>query len=355
MGRITAAFRQELGENLTGIYLHGSAAFGSMSEGSDLDIIAVTERPPTQEQKEHLIAALLQLEREAPAKGLEMSVVLLRDCRDFAYPTPYQLHYSPMHRRAFEQDLAGYCRRMQGVDYDLAAHFTVIRRVGIVLFGSLIREVFGPVPFADYLDSICRDVAGAAQDILHTPLDTALNLCRVLAAAQEGLVLSNTCSLSGTMSEEGYRDLKKMIESQRKFKKWLCVLPFSLIKGMMKRALLNMKTDEFTAAEKAAMEEICGAMLELLTKPYEAHMIDFLCDAEHHFGMTRADFAPWAGRVLLILSEDDATFSAACKQDLIDLMPDPTVVTDLTGGHLALMVRLEQYAQLVTGYILERT
>ncbi len=178
MGRITAAFRQELGENLTGIYLHGSAAFGSMSEGSDLDFIAVTERPPTQEQKEHLIAALLQLEREAPAKGLEMSVVLLRDCRDFAYPTPYQLHYSPMHRRAFEQDLAGYCRRMQGVDYDLAAHFTVIRRVGIVLFGSLIREVFGPVPFADYLDSICRDVAGAAQDILHTPLDTALNLCR---------------------------------------------------------------------------------------------------------------------------------------------------------------------------------
>ena len=55
MGKITAAFRQELGENLTGIYLHGSAAFGSMSEGSDLDFIAVTERPPTQEQKEHLI------------------------------------------------------------------------------------------------------------------------------------------------------------------------------------------------------------------------------------------------------------------------------------------------------------
>lgn len=190
MGKITAAFRQELGENLTGIYLHGSAAFGSMSEGSDLDFIAVTERPPTQEQKEHLIAALLQLEREAPAKGLEMSVVLLRDCRDFAYPTPYRLHYSPIHRRAFEQDLSGYCRRMQGVDYDLAAHFTVIRRVGIVLFGSPVREVFGPVPFADYLDSICRDVAGAAQDILHTPLDTALNLCRVLAAAKEGLVLS---------------------------------------------------------------------------------------------------------------------------------------------------------------------
>ena len=118
--------------------------------------------------------------------------------------------------------------------------------------------------------------------------------------------------------------------------------------------MLKMKTDNFTAAEKVAMKEICDAMLELLTKPYEAHMIDFLCDAEHYFGMTQDDFAPWKGRVLLILSEDDTTFTPACKQDLIDLMPSPTVVTHLTGGHLALMVRLEQYADLVTGFIKAR-
>ena len=59
--------------------------------------------------------------------------------------------------------------------------------------------------------------------------------------------------------------------------------------------------------------------------------------------------------MLLILSEDDTTFTPACKQDLIDLMPSPTVVTHLTGGHLALMVRLEQYADLVTGFIKART
>ena len=43
------------------------------------------------------------------------------------------------------------------------------------------------------------------------------------------------------------------------------------------------------ANEAAHMEELCGAMMELLTKPYEQHMIDFLCDAEHYFGMTRND------------------------------------------------------------------
>lgn len=35
-------------------------------------------------------------------------------------------------------------------------------------------------------------------------------------------------------------------------------------------------------------------------------------------------------------------------------MPEPAVVTDLTGGHLALMVRLEQYAELVTEFIKAR-
>ena len=103
------------------------------------------------------------------------------------------------------------------------------------------------------------------------------------------------------------------------------------------------------------MEELCGAMMELLTKPYEQHMIDFLCDAEHYFGMTRNDFAPWEGRVLLILSEDDTTFTPACREDLIALMPSPTVVTDLTGGHLALLVRLDQYADLVTDFIHQHT
>ena len=52
----------------------------------------------------------------------------------------------------------------------------------------------------------------------------------------EGLVLSNTCSLSGSMSEAGHQEMMKIIESQRKFKKWLAFLPFPLIKRMMRWA-----------------------------------------------------------------------------------------------------------------------
>ena len=170
----------------------------------------------------------------------------------------------------------------------------------------------------------------------------------------EGLVLSNTCSLAKNMGDEAYGHLKKMMEGQKKSKKLLSVLPFSLFKRLMKWAVMKKKTDGFTPQEKAVMEELCGAMLELLTKPYEYHMIDFICDAESYFGMTEQDFAGWDDKVLLILSEDDTTFNQACKDALIAIMPNPTVVTNLTGGHLALMVRLERYAELVTEYIQKR-
>ncbi len=57
---------------------------------------------------------------------------------------------------------------------------------------------------------------------------------------------------------------------------------------------------------------------------------------------------------MLILSEDGITFTPVCK-DLIDLMPEPAVVTDLIGGHLTLMVRLEDYVKLETKFIKAQT
>ena len=52
------------------------------------------------------------------------------------------------------------------------------------------------------------------------------------------------------MSKAGYQDLMKIIESQRKFKKWLAFLPFPLIKRMMRWAVMKKKTDGFTAQEQ---------------------------------------------------------------------------------------------------------
>ena len=188
---ISGAYQQILGSNLCGIYVHGSLAFGCFHPGtSDIDFLVVVHEDVPQRQKESLIQTLCALRKDAPPKGLEMSVVLLKDCRDFSYPTPFLLHFSNAHTGKMESDLPEYCRTMQGVDADLAAHFTVVKHVGITLYGKPIEEVFGEVPKASYLDSIKADVENAQADIAGNPVYIILNLCRVLAYKKDGLVLS---------------------------------------------------------------------------------------------------------------------------------------------------------------------
>lgn len=171
----------------------------------------------------------------------------------------------------------------------------------------------------------------------------------------EGMVLSNTCSLEKNMNENAYLHLMKMIHSQQKSKKLLSVIPFTMYKKLIKWAVMKKKTEGFSQEEKLLMENLCDAMLQLLTKPYEYHMIDFLIDAQNHCDMTTENFKIWDDKVLLILSEDDNTFNQPCKDSLIHIMTNPTVITDLTGGHLALLVKFDKYVDTVCDYIMRRT
>ena len=183
-------------------------------------------------------------------------------------------------------------------------------------------------------------------------------VAQILAARHpevvEGLVLSNTCSLSKDMSPSARAHLMNMIKNQEKFKKLLSILPLSTVKQSIKRVVMNQKKDGLTPQEQAVMEELCGIMMELLTKEYERHMIDLLIDAQNHLGMTKENFVLWDNKVLLMLSKDDTTFTQDCKDALISMMPNPTVVTNLTGGHLALLFRLEEHIRCITAYISER-
>ena len=189
--RIQTAWQGILSSKLTGIYVHGSIAFGCFRwESSDIDFLAVVETPLTQTEKEALIRVLLELDSFAPAKGFEMSVILRSACMPFADPTPYELHYSNAYRASYQRDLAGTCRSLQGYDPDLAAHITVINHVGITLCGLPREQVFAPVPCESYLRSLWYDIENAESEAERDPVYFTLNLCRIAAYLQNGQVLS---------------------------------------------------------------------------------------------------------------------------------------------------------------------
>lgn len=79
---------------------------------------------------------------------------------------------------------------MQGTDKDLAAHLMIIYHRGKCLYGIGIKDVFGEVSQSIYFDSIMNDIENAEEDIAENPTYIILNLCRVLANKENGLILS---------------------------------------------------------------------------------------------------------------------------------------------------------------------
>ncbi len=191
LSRILSASRVILGEDLTGLYVHGSLAFGCFSwDISDVDFLIVARRIPSDGQKAGLIHALLEIDREAPPKGIEMSLLTEEACRRFRHPMPFELHFSHEHLERARKDPEAFAASMRGDDRDLAAHVRITRLCGIPLYGPDPSELFAPVPDGAYTDALLYDIGDAAQSVTSSPVYTVLNLCRVAAWKEERKILS---------------------------------------------------------------------------------------------------------------------------------------------------------------------
>ncbi|MEZ3426244.1 MAG: DUF4111 domain-containing protein [Lachnospiraceae bacterium] len=183
--------RNILGDNLVGIYLHGSAVMGCFHEKkSDIDLLVVVNADIANAIKRQYMDMVVELNKYAPQKGIEVSIVRKDVCRPFLYPTPFELHFSIAHLQWYQESPADYIAKMHGLDKDLAAHITVIWHRGRCLCGENIRDVFEEPDKAFYFDSIWSDIANAEEEIMRSPVYMILNLCRVLAYKKEGLILS---------------------------------------------------------------------------------------------------------------------------------------------------------------------
>ena len=188
-----------LGEKLTGIYIHGSAALGGFTfMQSDLDYLVLISNPLTQEERKKLANSFLKIYgKDAPAKGVEMSIVIKGFVgKNFRYPTPYEFHMGDKEQIR----LHGLPHKIEMTDPDLSAHFTITKKRGLCIYGKSIDEVFTEVPQKYYLASVALDSEDSFKNIQEktgsaycvVPQYAVLNFCRVLAFIDEHLIISKT-------------------------------------------------------------------------------------------------------------------------------------------------------------------
>lgn len=239
LNSIKESYQNIIKDNLVGIYVHGSIALGCFNwDKSDIDFIVVVKEKLSQDIKLQIMESTSKLNEIAPPKGIEMSIVLQEYCNNFQYPTPFELHFSNMHIDWYKNDPEDYCNKMNGTDPDLAAHFVIIKKAGIVLCGSFIDEVFGDVPKEYYIESIKLDIEDAKTSIMDNPMYVILNLTRVFAYIRYELVLSK---------EQGG--------------KWALKHADIKYHDIIKRALICYQSRKQMSVERAEAEEYCDYML----------------------------------------------------------------------------------------------
>ena len=128
-------FRDSFGDNLIGVYLHGSLAMESFNPiSSDVDLLVVVRAPLSWEEKSRIGQQLLRLSEQAPPNGLELSILTVANLLPFQYPTPYELHFSNGNKERFAEGTMDFAAGL--TDPDLAAHFVITKARGVCLYGE---------------------------------------------------------------------------------------------------------------------------------------------------------------------------------------------------------------------------
>lgn len=102
-------------------------------------------------------------------------------------------------------------------------------------------------------------------------------------------------------------------------------------------------------------EEIAYArdMFETIFRDYQrekdVHISGLLADLMNQTPVTAADFADLAGKILLILPDQDF-FSGEMQADLVRLMHDPKIAY-VSGGHLSTVLRADDYIRTIRAFL----
>jgi predicted nucleotidyltransferase len=189
--QIVDLLRDVLSMDAVGAYLHGSTALDQLKPRSDLDVLVVSRRPTTTEEKRVLIDRLLRMsgrgDPSGEARPIELTIVVESEIRPWRYPPRLDFLYGDWMRSDFE---SGDLTPWETPNPDLAPVITMVRSANRTLFGPPPAEVFDPVPRADLNRAIVEGIAGLLDDLDSDTTNVVLTFARIWTTLATGTVRS---------------------------------------------------------------------------------------------------------------------------------------------------------------------
>lgn len=194
-----------------GLYVFGSSAAGGLRPDSDIDVLLVTERSLSIDEREGLLDFLLKFSgRRAtvtPGRPLELTSVVLDDVVPWAYPPMCDFLYGEWLRAEFDDG------RVPGrqVNPDLAVLLTTVQQHAQVLRGPEPADVLHPVPAADLRQSIHDNLAPLLDDLVGDERNVLLTLARMIVTLETGEIVSKDQAVRRVVPSMGEPDRSVLI------------------------------------------------------------------------------------------------------------------------------------------------
>jgi streptomycin 3"-adenylyltransferase len=158
---------------------------------SDIDILVVTLRPATIDEKRALIAKLLPISGHGNptrmSRSVELTIVVQSDVRPWRYPPRLDFQYGDWWRVEFER---GELTPWTSPNPDLALVLQMVLAANRPLFGPPPAEVLDPVPPADFRRALMDVIPALLDDLDGDEANVTLTLARIWTTLATGVIRS---------------------------------------------------------------------------------------------------------------------------------------------------------------------
>ena len=155
----TDIVRDVLGAAALAAYLYGSAVAGGLRPASDLDMLVVSDRSLTGNERAAIVERLLPISGRGavggPARPIELTIVARPALTPWRYPPSLELQYGDWMRAELER---GELPTWPRPDPDVAVLIETARRVAVPLIGPPVAAVLGSVPRADLVRAMVDSI-----------------------------------------------------------------------------------------------------------------------------------------------------------------------------------------------------
>lgn len=185
--RAIPVLQRHLGESLIAIHLHGSAVGGGLRPLSDVDLLAIVDRPTTPDVRKRLVTDLLEISGRYPAppggaRPIELTILLLSDLQPAPCPARVEFVYGEWLRSDFE---AG-----GTADPSVSAGHTLLlaqaRREAKALRGPALPDLLHPIPDEDVHRAFAAALADLVPELKGDERNVLLTLARMWYTLETG-------------------------------------------------------------------------------------------------------------------------------------------------------------------------